>query len=121
MPPSEYHVGLRDPREINAPAISFSQGAEWNALISRYIGTMPPSGDICDAPTQSMSDAPSDMSVNSAMMAKVGAAASDSKSMPRYIEQENDEIGLICNFNGGAPPLPLGEGWGEGFRSIDKP
>jgi hypothetical protein len=23
--------------------ISFSQGGEWNALISRYIGTIPPS------------------------------------------------------------------------------
>ena len=27
------------------PEISFSQGARWKALISKYIGTIPPSGD----------------------------------------------------------------------------
>src|SRR5260221_11904825 len=54
---------------------SFSQGAEWKALISKYIGTMPVSGDA----ERSMSGTPP-RSVTTAMMAKVGAAASDSHS-----------------------------------------
>ena len=39
------------------PEISFSQGAAWNALMSRYIGTIPLSGDACAA-EQSISAAP---------------------------------------------------------------
>ena len=31
------------------PKISFSQGGEWNALMSRYIGVIPLSGDPCEA------------------------------------------------------------------------
>jgi hypothetical protein len=31
---------------------------------------------------------------------------------------EHDEIRLVCNRNGSALPLPLGEGWGEGLRSL---
>jgi hypothetical protein len=37
--------------------ISFSQGAEWKALISTYIGTIPLSGDACEA-EQGISSAP---------------------------------------------------------------
>src|SRR5450759_428369 len=29
-----------------------------------------------------------------------------------------DEIGLNCDGSGDALPLPLGEGWGEGLRSL---
>ena len=31
----------------------------------------------------------------------------------------DDEVRLNCNGDGSRPPLPLGEGWGEGFRSLD--
>jgi hypothetical protein len=61
--------------------IRFSQGAEWKALISKYIGTIPLSDDascgvehviaICSAPRTP---------VSSAMTAKVGAAARHSQS-----------------------------------------
>src|SRR5215471_11996664 len=37
-----------------ARASSFSQGAAWKALISTYIGTMPPSSDASGAVEQSM-------------------------------------------------------------------
>jgi hypothetical protein len=30
----------------------------------------------------------------------------------------HDEIRSICDRNGSAPPLPLGEGWGEGLRYL---
>jgi len=61
--------------------ISFSQGAEWTALISTYIGTIPPSGDASCAAEQSMSGAPPPKTpVSSAMSAKVGAAARQSQS-----------------------------------------
>jgi hypothetical protein len=36
------------------PKISFSQGAEWNVLISKYIGTMPLSGDTAGAAEESI-------------------------------------------------------------------
>ena len=55
--------------------ISFSQGAEWKALISMYIGTIPVSGDPCPA-EQSISIGPAPRTpVISAMIAKVGVAA----------------------------------------------
>jgi hypothetical protein len=58
------------------PQISFSQGAEWKALISRYIGTIPPTGDA--AAEQRLSSGPPPVTAaSSAMTAKVGAAASD--------------------------------------------
>ena len=61
--------------------ISFSQGAEWKALISKYIGTIPLSGDASCAAAQSMSGGPPPGTlVSSAMMAKVGAAARHSQS-----------------------------------------
>jgi hypothetical protein len=31
---------------------------------------------------------------------------------------EHDAIRSICKGNGSALPLPLGEGWGEGLRSL---
>src|SRR5262245_49615299 len=56
--------------------ISFSQGAEWKALISKYIGTIPLSGDASCAAEQSISGGPPPrMPVSSAMIAKAGAAA----------------------------------------------
>src|SRR5207249_9018013 len=61
--------------------ISFSQGAEWNAHISKYIGTIPLSGDASCAAEQSISgDPPPSTPVSSAMIAKVGAAARYSQS-----------------------------------------
>jgi hypothetical protein len=60
--------------------ISFNQGAEWNALISTYIGTIPLSGDTPCAAKHIMSASPPDAQVRSAMAAKVGAAARHSQS-----------------------------------------
>jgi hypothetical protein len=58
--------------------ISLSQGAKWKALISTYIGTIPLSGEA--SAIQRKSRDPPSRGVSSAMMAKVGAAASDSQS-----------------------------------------
>ena len=60
-------------------AISFSQGAEWKALISRYIGTIPPSGDALAGRTQRVRRTTAENAVSSAMIAKVGAAARQSQ------------------------------------------
>src|ERR1700738_1469111 len=61
--------------------IIFSQGAEWKALISKYIGTIPLSGDASCAAEQSISAGPPPRTpVGSAMMAKAGAAARHSQS-----------------------------------------
>jgi hypothetical protein len=61
--------------------ISLSQGAKWNALISTYIGTIPLRGDASRAAEQSISiGPPPNTPVSSAMIAKVGAAASDIQS-----------------------------------------
>src|SRR5271169_2001823 len=38
--------------------ISFSQGGEWKALISTYVGIMPLSGEVCSAAEQSTSSGP---------------------------------------------------------------
>ncbi|SIT58542.1 hypothetical protein BQ8794_50644 [Mesorhizobium prunaredense] len=63
---------------LRRPATSFSQGAEWKALISKYIIAIPLSAHAsCGA--QIMSASPV-TAVSSAMIAKVGAAASDSQS-----------------------------------------
>jgi hypothetical protein len=35
--------------------ISFSQGGEWRALISKYIGVIPLSSDVCSAAEQKIS------------------------------------------------------------------
>jgi hypothetical protein len=59
-------------------AISFSQGAEWKALISKYIGTIPPTDDAFAAEHNVSSGPPPTTAVSNAMIAKVGAAASDS-------------------------------------------
>jgi hypothetical protein len=53
---------------------SFSQGAEWKTLISKYIGTIPPRGDAL-AVEHNASGEPPRTPVSSAMVAKVGAAA----------------------------------------------
>jgi hypothetical protein len=61
--------------------ISFSQGVRWKALISRYIQTMPLSGEVSCTAAQSRSwEPPPRMPVMSAMMAKVGAAARHTQS-----------------------------------------
>ncbi|HEY1747969.1 MAG TPA: hypothetical protein VGG11_14560, partial [Xanthobacteraceae bacterium] len=44
LPPSSYR-----------PEISFGHGAEWNALISRYIETIPPNGEASPTVAQSIS------------------------------------------------------------------
>ena len=65
------------PASVTSPPIkrleiSFSQGAEWKALISTYIGTIPLSGDAPCAAEQSILDGPApNTPVNSAMIAKV--------------------------------------------------
>jgi hypothetical protein len=56
---------------------SFSQGDKWKALMSKYIGTIPLSGDPAE---QKISGVPLRTGVSNAMIAKVGAAASDSQS-----------------------------------------
>jgi hypothetical protein len=56
-------------------AISFSQGAEWKTLISKYIGTIPPSGDALAIEHNTSGDPPPRTPVSSAIVAKVGAAA----------------------------------------------
>ena len=62
------------------PRISFSHGAAWKTLISRYMETIPPSGDAC-APEHSIRAASSpEMSASSAATAKVGDAAKASQS-----------------------------------------
>jgi hypothetical protein len=55
-----------------------SQGAEWKALIRKYIGTIPPTGDAFAA-EQRLSNGPLPATaVSSAMTAKAGVAASAS-------------------------------------------
>jgi hypothetical protein len=63
--------------------ISFSQGDEWKALISKYIGIIPVSGDACAAAEQRISVWPPKTSVSRAMIAKVGAAPRHSQSVAR--------------------------------------
>jgi hypothetical protein len=78
--PSFAH-GLESRIVLRRDEISFSQGAEWKALISKYIGTIPLSGDASWAAAQSMSGGPPPSTpVSSAMIAKVGAAARYRKS-----------------------------------------
>ena len=99
--------------------ISLSQGAEWNALISTYITTMPFRGDACCAAEQSMSGGPAKKTpVNSAMMAKTGDAARASPlaapiaaafrrvARPLYLPQQA-WLMTSCSRPGSAlPPLP---------------
>jgi hypothetical protein len=77
-------VGLLSPRQSNdaleaiistlhALEISLSQGVKWKALISKYIGTIPVSGD--ELVIEHSGDPPPSTAVNSAMIANVGAAA----------------------------------------------
>ena len=56
-------------------AISFSHGAEWKALISKYIETIPFSGDPCPAEQSNSIEPLPRTLVSSAMIAKVGVAA----------------------------------------------
>jgi len=63
---------------LHALETSLSHGAKWKALINKYIGTMPPSGDA-PAIEHNASFDPPPIAVSSAMIAKVGAAASDSQ------------------------------------------
>jgi len=60
--------------------ISFSQGAEWNALISTYIGTIPLSGDTPCAAEHIMSASPPATQVSSAMTANVGGRKAEPTS-----------------------------------------
>jgi hypothetical protein len=63
--------------------ISFSQGGEWKALISKYIGIIPLTGDVCPAEHNISGWPPPRAPVSSAMIAKVGAAARYSQSTAR--------------------------------------
>ena len=63
------------------PDISFSHGAEWKALISTYMETIPFSSDPCCAAVQNMSGGPPlKAAVTNAMIANVGAAARTASS-----------------------------------------
>jgi hypothetical protein len=66
------------------PEISLSQGAEWKALISQYIATIPLSGDAACAAEHIISGEPRPSTLeSSAKNANVGAAAKDSQSAAR--------------------------------------
>src|SRR5436190_6587632 len=60
--------------------MSFSQGAKWKALIKRYIGIIPPSGDTPAIEHNASAAPPPSTPVSSAMTANVGAAARYSQS-----------------------------------------
>ena len=77
-----YRTSWDDLRAMLPPAkIRFSHGAEWKALISKYIETIPVKGDASCAAEQSVSGMPrARIPVSRAMTAKVGAAASDIQS-----------------------------------------
>src|SRR5262245_13674427 len=78
--------------------ISFSQGDEWKALISRYIGIMPLSGDASCAAAQSISCGTLPKTpVRSAMIAKVGAAARHTQSAaPRAPGASGSSSAIAC-------------------------
>jgi hypothetical protein len=64
-----------------SPESSLSHGPKWNALINKYIGAIPVNGEASCAAEQSMSGMPPPwIPASNAMIAKVGAAASDSQS-----------------------------------------
>src|SRR5262245_30450966 len=65
---------------LRRPATNFSQGAKWKALIKRYIGIIPPSGDTPAIEHSASAGPPPITPVSSAMIAKVGAAARYSQS-----------------------------------------
>jgi hypothetical protein len=66
---------------LRRPGISLSQGAEWKALISKYIGLIPLSDDPLCAAEQNISGEPSARTpVINAMIAKAGEAARHSQS-----------------------------------------
>jgi hypothetical protein len=72
------------PEPFRRLEISCSQGGEWKALISKYIGIIPLSGDVCSAAEQRISGWPPPRTpVSSAMIAKVGAAPRHSQSAAR--------------------------------------
>src|SRR5712672_1236631 len=79
----ELHVEgmeIRRRAPLRRAEISFSQGAEWKALISTYIGTIPLSGDTsCPVEHIIAMCPPPRRPVSSAMTAKVGAAARPSQ------------------------------------------
>src|SRR6267378_3226711 len=76
--------GLEGRIALRRDEISFSQDAEWNALISKYIGSIPLSGDASYAAEHSISGGPPPRTpVSSAMTANVGAAARHSQSAAR--------------------------------------
>src|SRR6185437_15757400 len=70
---------IGDFRTHPAP-ISLSHADAWNALISRYIVTMPLTGDACVAMPSISDEPPLVTAVSSAIMAKVGDAARASAS-----------------------------------------
>src|SRR5690349_1227237 len=63
--------------------MSLSQGARWKALISKYIGSIPLSGDTPATEHNASTGPPPNVPVSSAMIAKVGAAARDSRLTAR--------------------------------------
>jgi hypothetical protein len=79
--------------------MSLSQGAEWKALISRYIKVIPLSGDGSFAPMQGMACAPPPRRpVSNAMTAKVGAAARHTQLLaPRAASASHcSRVPVVC-------------------------
>ena len=71
------HFGL--PASVGRPAIRFSQGDEWKALINRYITVIALIGAEACVAVQSMSGWLLKKADHSAMRAKVGAPARPSQ------------------------------------------
>jgi hypothetical protein len=109
--PAIWPLPDRDPRaSLRHLKTSFSQGVEWKALISRYIGIIPLSDDQPCAAEQSISGAPPPPTpVSSAMTAKVGAAASDSQLAAPSLSGAFILFSLSMRTQGGVTVRNMGE------------
>ncbi len=75
------NAGSRPPAPLRRRETSFSHGAVWKALMSRYIKAIPSSGDApCAVGPVIPCEPPLEMAVNSAIVAKAGAAARQTQS-----------------------------------------
>src|SRR5260221_7258579 len=92
-------------RPLRRLEISFSQGAEWKTLISKYIGAIPLSGDAAE---QSISGAPlAGTAVSNAMMAKIGAAARHSQSAAPSAAARPSPMISLRQLSALAPTTPM--------------
>jgi hypothetical protein len=98
--------------------ISFSQGDEWNPLMSKYIGTIPRSGEGWAAEQSISAGSPPRTPVCNAMIAKVGDAAKLIHSAARKVapllciglpSRPAEQAALMSSHprrGSGMPPLP---------------